>query len=153
VNVVGNGWLALFRNPDQLEKLREIPALIPSAIEELMRYDSPLQMFRRWVLEDMTYAGIGLKKGMQVGLMFGAANHDPTVFSQPQSLNITRNPNPHISFGGGVHYCLGAPLARMELQIAYTILLDRFPNMQLAAEPQFIPAYVIRGLQALKISL
>jgi cytochrome P450 len=101
----------------------------------------------------MTYAGIGLKKGMQVGLMFGAANHDPTVFSQPQSLNITRNPNPHISFGGGVHYCLGAPLARMELQIAYTTLLDRFPNMQLAAEPQFIPAYVIRGLQALKISL
>jgi len=112
VNVIGNGWLALFRHPDQLAALRANPALIPAAVEEVMRYDSPLQLFRRWVLEDMTYTGVTLSKGMQVGLMFGAANHDPTVFAEPDILDINRNPNPHISFGGGVHYCLGAPLAR-----------------------------------------
>lgn len=153
VNVVGNGWLALFRHPDQLEALRANPGLIPTAVEELMRYDSPLQLFKRWVLEDMSYAGIALEKGMQVGLMFGAANHDPAVFAEPDALDITRDPNPHISFGGGVHYCLGAPLARMELQTAYAALLERFPSMTLAVEPQFHPAYVIRGLKTLQVSL
>lgn len=153
VNVIGNGWLALFRNPNQLEKLHQNPALLPTAIEELMRYDGPLQMFRRWVLEDMLYEGIELKKGIQVGLMFGAANHDPAVFAKPECLEITRGPNPHISFGGGIHYCLGAPLARLELQIAYATLLQRFPGMRLAAEPEYHPAYVIRGLQSLELTL
>ncbi|MAS33918.1 MAG: cytochrome P450 [Anaerolineaceae bacterium] len=153
VNVVGNGWLALFRHPQQLEKLRANPELVPTAIEEFMRYDSPLQMFRRWILEDMTYDGLPLKKGMQVGLIFGAANHDPAVFQQPASLDITRSPNPHISFGGGIHYCLGAPLARMELQVAYQTLLAHLPAMQLAADPTFNPAFVIHGLKELQVTL
>lgn len=153
VNVVGNGWLALFRHPQQLERLRANPELVPTAIEEFMRYDSPLQMFRRWVLEDMTYDGLPLKKGMQVGLIFGAANHDPAVFQQPAILDITRSPNPHISFGGGIHYCLGAPLARMELQVAYQTLLTHLPAIQLAADPTFNPAFVIHGLKELQVTL
>lgn len=152
VNALGNGFLALFRHPDKLRMLRENPQWIPSAIEELMRYDSPLQLFRRWVLEDVTYAGVSLHKGMQIGLMFGAANHDPAVFAQPDEIHLTRESNPHVSFGGGLHYCLGAPLARMELQIAYRTLLQRLPKMKLAAEPEFHPAYVIRGLKALEIA-
>jgi cytochrome P450 len=153
VNALGNGWRALFHNPAQLEQLRANHALLPAAIEELMRYDSPLQLFRRWVLEDLNYDSIALKKGTEVALMFGAANHDPAVFADPENLDLTRSPNPHISFGGGVHYCLGAPLARMELHIANQALLTRFPNMTPAADPEFHPAYVIRGLKALEVSL
>ena len=154
VNVVGNGLWALFRHPDQLAALREEPdALLPAAVEELMRYDSPLQLFRRWVLEDLVYAGVELKRGAEVALLFGAANHDPAVFEAPESLDIRRSVNPHISLGGGVHYCLGAPLARMELQTAFHALLTRFPKMQLQQTPQFHPSYVIRGLESLRVSL
>lgn len=153
VNVVGNGLNALFKHPDKMDALRENPALIPRAIEELMRFDTPLQLFRRWVLQDLTYAGIELKQGTEVALLFGAANHDSTVFEQPDQLLLNRDPNPHISFGGGVHYCLGAPLARMELQIAYQSLLARFPDMECITDPVFHPSYVIRGLTALHVRL
>ena len=85
--------------------------------------------------------------------MFGAANHDPLAFANPDDLDISRSPNPHIAFGGGVHFCLGAPLARLELQVAYQALLARFPNLHPAAESKFIPAYVIRGLEGLVLSI
>lgn len=153
VNVIGNGLLALFRHPDKLHDLRNKPKIVPTAIEELMRFDTPLQLFRRWVLEDLTYAGIDLKQGTEVALLFGAANHDPAVFDAPEKINLMREPNPHISFGGGVHYCLGAPLARMEIQIAFTTLLKRFPEMIPAENATFHPAYVIRGLKKLKVDL
>ncbi|MCA9881362.1 MAG: cytochrome P450 [Anaerolineae bacterium] len=153
INVVGNGLRALFEHPDRLQTLKEDPSQAMFAIEELMRYDTPLQLFRRWVLQDMDYQGITLKQGMQVGLLFGAANNDPNVFDDPRTLNLSRSPNPHISFGGGVHFCLGAPLARMELRIAYQSLLGCCPNIQLSTTPQYHPTYVIRGLQSLDVIL
>ncbi len=152
VNVIGNGLWALLRNPDQLRRLAAEPSLIPTAVEELMRFDTPLQLFRRWVLEDFEYKGQHFKQGDELGLMFGAANRDPARFPDPNTLDITRQDNPHISFGGGVHYCLGAPLARLELQMAYQTLLKRLPNMRLAGDaPTFKDAYVIRGLHELRL--
>ncbi len=153
VNVLGNGLWALLQNPDQLQQLVHNPALIPTAVEELMRFDTPLQLFRRWVLEDIEYNGQHFKQGDELGLMFGAANRDPARFTQPNTLDIRREDNPHISFGGGVHYCLGAPLARLELQIAYQTLLSRLPNLRLAGDaPIFKDAYVIRGLRDLHLT-
>lgn len=152
VNVMGNGMLALFKNPDQFAILREKPALLPTAVEELMRYDSPLQLFRRWVLEDVTYKGIDFKQGQEIALLFGSANRDPLVFDQPDTLDITRQDNPHISFSLGIHYCLGAPLARLELQTSFAALLRRLPNLRLAAEPEYREGYVIRGLQELIVT-
>ncbi len=152
VNVIGNGMWALLQNPDQMQALIQNPALIPTAVEELMRFDTPLQLFRRWVLEDMEYGGYQFKQGDELGFMFGAANRDPVRFNQPNTLDVTREDNPHITFGGGVHYCLGAPLARLELQVAYRTLLSRLPNLRLAGdEPQFKDAYVIRGLHDLRL--
>lgn len=153
VNVIGNGLYALFQHPDKLTELKANPQIIPQAIEELMRFDTPLQLFRRWVLQDLSYEGIELKKGTEVALLFGAANHDPAIFDTPERLDFMREANPHLSLGGGVHYCLGAPLARMELQIAYTSLLEHFPHMELAEKAEFHPSYVIRGLKSLRIRL
>ena len=153
VNVIGNGMWALLQHPIQLYKLRRDFSLIPTAIEELMRFDTPLQLFRRWVLEDMEYGGFQFKQGDELGLMFGAANRDPARFNSPNGLDVAREDNPHITFGGGVHFCLGAPLARLELQIAYRTLLDRLPNLRLADEaPLFKDAYVIRGLHELQLA-
>src|SRR5690606_17492672 len=130
-NVIGNGMLALLHHPAQFDRLRANPALVSTAVEEMMRYDTPLQLFRRWTLEDVVYKGIELRRGTQIALVFGAANRDPAVFDQPNTFDITRADNPHISFGGGVHYCLGAPLARLELQIAIRTLIERFPTLRL----------------------
>ncbi len=153
VNVIGNGMLALLNHPDQVRQLIENPALIKTAVEEMLRYDTPLQLFRRWVLEDMDYKGQHFKQGTELGLMFGAANRDPARFPNADSLDITREDNPHMSFGNGIHYCLGAPLARLELQIAFNTLLRRMPNLTLAGNPpEYRPAYVIRGLKALNVT-
>jgi cytochrome P450 len=153
VNVIGNGMLALLKHPAQMGSLLDNPALVSTAVEEMMRYDTPLQLFRRWALEDVEYRGFAFKQGTEVALMFGAANRDPTRFPNPHNFDITREDNLHIAFGSGIHYCLGAPLARLELQIAIGTLLRRFPNIKLAgAEPEFRAAYVIRGLQKLQVT-
>ncbi|HEY3208790.1 MAG TPA: cytochrome P450 [Actinomycetota bacterium] len=151
VNVTGNGWWALFRNPDQLALLRSDHSLIPRAVEELMRYDTPLQMFERWVLEDFELHGNHIPKGAELGLLFGSANHDPAVFEGPDELDITRRDNPHVSFGAGIHFCLGAPLARVELAASFGTLLRRLPYMELAEEPEWKDAYIIRGLKELRV--
>lgn len=152
VNVVGNGLWALLQHPEQMQQLVDNPALIPTAIEELMRFDTPLQLFRRWVLEDMEYGGYHFKQGDELGLMFGAANRDPARFANANQLDVTREDNPHITFGGGVHFCMGAPLARLELQIAYRALLTRLPKLRLKGDaPQFKDAYVIHGLHDLRL--
>jgi cytochrome P450 len=151
VNVTGNGWWALFRNPDQLEMLRSDHSLVPTAVEELMRYDTPLQMFERWVLEDADILGVIVPKGAELGLLFGSANHDPAMFHRPGIMDITRRENPHTSFGAGIHFCLGAPLARLELQTSLRTVLERLPRMELAEEPAWKPAYIIRGLKELKV--
>jgi cytochrome P450 len=152
VNVIGNGMLALLKHPDQLQVLCAHPKLIQSAVEEMMRYDTPLQLFRRWVREDLEYKGWKFRKGMELALVFGAANRDPSRFANPNNFDITREDNPHISFGNGVHYCLGAPLARLELQLAIATLLRRMPNLQLDGMPEYRSTYVIRGLKALNVT-
>jgi cytochrome P450 len=153
VNVTGNGWWSLFRNPDELARLRADPGLLPTAIEELMRYDTPLQMFERWVLEDIEVHGVPIPRGTEVGLLFGSANHDPAVFADPTHLDLGRTENPHISFGAGIHFCLGAPLARIELLTSFGTLLDRAPKLALAVEPTWNPGYIVRGLAALHVTV
>ncbi len=153
VNVIGNGMLALFQHPDQLRLLRDHPEWVKAAVEEMMRFDTPLQLFRRWVLADMDYKGFALRQGQEVALLFGAANRDPAQFDQPNRLDITRADNPHISFGLGIHYCLGAPLARLELQTAIATLMRRLPDLRLTYTPEFRDSYVIRGLRNLIVEV
>lgn len=151
VNVTGNGWWALFRNPGQLERLRGDPALVRTAIEELMRYDTPLQMFERWVLEDVEIHGVRVPRGQELALLFGSANRDPGVFDGPDELDVGRERNPHMTFGAGIHFCLGAPLARVELETSFGMLLRRLPALELVEEPEWKPNYIIRGLKQLRV--
>ncbi|MBY8868442.1 cytochrome P450 [Streptomyces sennicomposti] len=153
VNATVNGWWALFRNPDQLAALRADHALVPTAVEELMRYDTPLQLFERWVLDDIEIDGTTIPRGAEIAMLFGSANHDPEVFAAPDRLDLARRDNPHISFSAGIHYCIGAPLARIELAASMTALLDRAPALTLAAEPERKPNFVIRGLEGLAVTV
>ncbi|MER6267854.1 cytochrome P450 [Streptomyces sp900105755] len=151
VNATVNGWYALFRNPAQLAALRADHSLVPTAIEELMRYDTPLQLFERWVLDEIEIDGTAIPRGAEIAMLFGSANHDPAVFHNPGLLDLTRRDNPHISFSAGIHYCIGAPLARLELAASMTALLERAPTLTLAAEPKRKPNFVIRGLEGLSV--
>ncbi|MGI5325566.1 cytochrome P450 [Actinomadura nitritigenes] len=151
VNATGNGWWALFRNPGELERLRGDMSLVPTAVEELLRYDTPAPMFERWVLEDITVAGVDIPRGAEVALQFASANRDPAVFADPDRLDLARDPNPHITFGLGIHYCLGAPLARIEMAESLSALLQLAPGLRLVSEPEWKPGFVLRGLQALHV--
>jgi cytochrome P450 len=153
VNATLLGWRQLFRHPDQLAALRADHRLIPTAVDELLRYDTPLQMFERWVLDDAELHGVEVPRGAELGLLFGSANRDPAVFEAPGELRLDRVPNPHLTFGAGIHFCLGAPLGRIELQSSMRGLLSRFPYMELAEEPRFEPNYIIRGLEGLRVRL
>ena len=151
VHGIGNGILALARNPEQFALLRS-GAPAGTATEELLRYDTPLQMFERWLLEDLEWDDVELGTGDKVGLLYGSANHDPEVFRAPETLDITREENPHISFGLGTHFCLGAPLARVELEVAFASLARRFSAIRLVEdEPPRQPSLVFRGVQELAI--
>ncbi len=152
VNSTLLGWWALFRHPDRLKELRADPSLIPTAIEELLRYQTPLPMFERWVLEPFELHGVAIPKGAELGLLFDSANRDPDVFEDPDELRLDRRPNPHLTFGAGIHFCLGAPLGRMELQISFRTLLERFPDMELVEEPNYRPNFIIRGLEGLVVT-
>ena len=137
LNLIGNGVLALLEHPAELDRLRENPDLIKPAVEELLRYDSPVQMSNeRYAREEVTIAGVTIAPGETVHAMLGSANRDERQFDHPDVLDITREPNRHLSFGQGVHYCVGAPLARLEGQIAINTLLRRFPDLRLAVPPQ-----------------
>jgi cytochrome P450 len=153
VNVSGNGLLALLRHPDQLQRLRADRSLLPTAIEELMRFDSPLQLFERTATEDVEIGGITVPRGQKIAALLGSANHDPAVFEAPETLDVGRGDNPHISFGAGVHFCIGAPLARVELQASFSALLDRTASIELGGEPRRRPEFVIRGLAELPVVL
>ncbi|GAA4063198.1 cytochrome P450 [Streptomyces shaanxiensis] len=153
VNATVNGWWALFRNPGQLAALRADHSLVPSAIEELMRYDTPLQLFERWVLDEIEIDGTTIPRGAEIAMLFGSANHDPQVFEAPDKLDLTRKENPHISFSAGIHYCIGAPLARIELAASMTALLEQAPTLRPAAEPERKPNFVIRGLEGLAVEV
>jgi cytochrome P450 len=152
VNVAANGWYALFRHPTALARLRGDPTLLPSALEELLRYDTPLQMFERWALEDVEVGGQRIARGEEVALLLGSANRDPDVFADPGTLDLGRADNPHLTFGAGVHFCLGAPLARAELATLFATLLRRAPHLALAETPEWKPGYIIRGLSALRVT-
>lgn len=151
VNSTLLGWWSLFRKPDRLKELRADRSLLPNAIEELLRFDTPLQMFERWVLEPIELHGVRIPKGAELGLLFGSANRDPAVFDEPDELDLRRDPNPHLTFGAGIHFCLGAPLGRQELQVSFATLMDRFPNLELVEEPRWKPNYIIRGLEGLRV--
>jgi cytochrome P450 len=153
VNVSGNGLLALLEHPDQLRRLRDDPALLPTAIEELMRYDSPLQLFERTATEDVEIGGITVARGQKIAALLGSANRDPAAFAEPDTLDVARTENPHISFGAGVHFCIGAPLARVELQASFGALLARTSRLELGAQPVRRPEFVIRGLRELPVVL
>lgn len=154
VNGAGLGWWSLFRNPEALARFRDDPdAVAATAIDELLRYDTPLTLFERWVLEDVEVAGMTIPRGAEIALQFASANRDETVFDAPDRLDLARHPNPHVSFSAGIHYCLGAPLARMELQIAFASLLRRAPDIELVEAPTWKPTYVLRGLTELRVRI
>lgn len=154
VNTTGNGWWALFRNPEQLGLLRAAPdALLPTAVDELLRYDTPLQLFERWVLDDIEVGGTVIPRGSEVALLFGSANRDPARFGEPDRLDLSRADNPHVSFGAGIHYCLGAPLARRELIASFGALFRKAPDLRLVREPEWRPGFVIRGLTELLVEV
>jgi hypothetical protein len=130
-NLISNALLALLRNPEQLALLRAEPERVPAALEEVLRYDSPVQMTSRIVKADCTLTGHRLRAGQQLLLMLGAANRDPAAFSDPERFDITRDDVRHLSFSHGVHFCLGAQLARLEGTLALEALVTRYPNMRL----------------------
>ena len=157
LNLIGNGVLALLEHPAELDRLRSSPELIKPAVEELMRYDSPVQMSsERYAREEVTIAGVTIARGETVHAMLGSANRDERQFECSDDLDITREPNRHLAFGQGVHYCVGAPLARLEGQIAINTLLRRFPDIRLAVPPQALRrrrGLGLRGLVSLPVAL
>jgi len=132
VNLIGNGVLALLRNPHQLALLKENPNIIDTAIEELLRYDGPVESSTtRWAKVDLEFCGQQIKRGDIVRVVLSSANRDPNYFDDPDTLDLTRQDNRHLAFGHGIHYCLGAPLARLEGRIALTTLFQRMPTLRL----------------------
>lgn len=158
VNGSSLGLLALLRDKVALAQLKavvaagEADALLKTGVNELLRYDTPLPMFERYALEDMEFNGYELKRGQEVALMYISGNRDEASFTNPDELDLTRKDNPLLTFGLGTHYCVGAPLARLELQTVFRILLERMPELQLVGEPQFTEGFVIRGLRELWVA-
>lgn len=153
MNLIGNGLLALLRHPDQLARLRAEPARLPSAVEELLRYDGPLQSTGRIALEDFTVSGTPIKRGDLLLLMIGAANRDPDQFHNPDVLDVERSEPRHLAFGAGIHFCVGAPLARLEAPIALAAILRRFQRLRVADE-QLVwnRNFSLRGLKSLRVA-
>jgi cytochrome P450 len=154
VNLIGNGLLALLRHPDQLERLRRDPTLGASAVEELLRYESPVHVTARIATTGLEVGGVRLRAGEQVIVTVAAANRDPAVFADSDRLDVGRQDNRHLSFSAGMHYCLGAALARLEGEVAFGALLRGFPTIELAGpEPSFRDHFVLRGLRSLPLRL
>ena len=153
-NLIGNGCLALLREPGEWRRLCEDSTLLPSAVEELLRFDGPVQLTVRIALEDVEIDGHRIPEGALVILSIGAANHDPAIFPEPDRLDVGRDPNPHLSFGFATHFCMGAPLARLEAQVAFQALTTRFPGLSLLDDcPEYRPNPVLRGLKRLDLTL
>ena len=144
--------LALLRHPDQLQRLREDPGLIPAAVEELLRFDSPVQTTFRRALADGEVNGVAVRQRDTIAVLVGAANRDPDAFENPDRLDVGRATCPHLTFGRGIHHCLGAPLARLEGRIVFEMLLERFSRIRLLdAHPRFRTGVVLRGLHSLPL--
>ncbi|SEF30333.1 Cytochrome P450 [Amycolatopsis pretoriensis] len=152
VNVLGNGITALLTHRDQWERLVADPSLLDSCVEELIRFDAPLQLFERTATEDVSICGFEVSRGQKIGALLGAAARDPKVFDEPDRLDIGRTPNAHLGFGLGIHYCVGAPLARVEIAAALSALAEKVPGLRLAGTPPRRPEFVIRGLRELRVT-
>lgn len=151
-NLIGNGMFTLLRHPEETAELRESPEMGRTAVEELLRYESPVQYTGRAVKEDMELSGVPLRQGDAILFMLGAANRDPQQFKEPDRLNLKRLNNPHLAFGAGAHFCIGSQLARMEGQIAILKMVQQFPRMRLAAQrPEWAANFGFRGLKALPV--
>jgi cytochrome P450 len=153
VNLIGNGTLAMLQNRTQWEMLTANSTGAESAVEELLRYDGPVQLTARLVKEEFTFGDATFQVGQQVAFLLGSANRDPAQFADPEQLDLTRSDNRHLAFGGGIHYCLGAPLARLEGGIAFATLARRFPNLALVDEPiSYRDNFTLRGLEKLRVT-
>ena len=153
VNAFGNGMVAALERPDQTELLRkDSRAITETALEEFMRFDAPLHLFERTAIVDTELGGVKIEKGQKIAALIGSANRDSTVFENADEMDLTRDPNPHIGFGAGIHFCLGAPLARLEMSVSLPALWEKYPNMQLAGELVRRPTFVLRGYESVSIS-
>jgi cytochrome P450 len=153
VNAFGNGMVAALERPDQAELLRKNSrAITDTALEEFMRFDAPLHLFERTATVDTELGGVKIEKGQKIAALIGSANRDSSVFEKADEMDLTRDPNPHIGFGAGIHFCLGAPLARLEMSVSLPALWEKYPNMQLASTPVRRPTFVLRGYESVSIS-
>jgi cytochrome P450 len=153
VNAFGNGMVAVLERPEQAQLLREKPReLTDTALEEFMRFDAPLHLFERTATADTQIGGVEIKQGQKIAALIGSANRDETVFTSAETMDVTRDPNPHIGFGAGIHFCLGAPLARLEMSVSLPALWEKYPGMQLSTKPVRRPTFVLRGYESVLIS-
>ena len=153
VNLIGNGVLALLRHPDELRRWRDDPALDATAIDELLRYDGPVQQTVRIPIQPVRYGDVEVAPGPTVMTILGAANHDPAMFEDPDVLRLDRpNAGRHLAFAAGIHYCLGASLAKLEATVAISSVIRRFPDLALAGEPHWRDRLTIRGVDRLPLS-
>ena len=153
VNAFGNGMVAALERPDQAELLRKNSrAITDTALEEFMRFDAPLHLFERTATVDTELGGVKIEKGQKIAALIGSANRDSAVFERADEMDLTRDPNPHIGFGAGIHFCLGAPLARLEMSVSLPALWEKYPKMQLDGNPVRRPTFVLRGYESVSIS-
>jgi cytochrome P450 len=154
VNGFGNGFVAMMQRPDQLNLLRSNPyQLAETAVDEFIRFDAPLHLFERTATSDVEIGGVTIKEGQKIASLLGSANRDETVFKNPTAMDITRDPNPQIGFGAGIHFCIGAPLARMEMTTSLPKLIEKYPNLELANEPIRRPGFVLRGYESVPVKI
>ena len=152
VNGFGNGFVAMMHRPEQLALLAANPYdLAGSAVDEFIRFDAPLHLFERTATADVEIGGVMVREGQKIAALLGSANRDETVFDRATELDLTRDPNPHIGFGAGIHFCIGAPLARMEMSVSLPALMTRFPQLELASEPIRRPGFVLRGYESVQL--
>jgi cytochrome P450 len=152
-NLIGNGLWCLLHNRDEMQRLRNDRSLAPAAVEEMLRYQSPVQLDARRAVADIEVAGRHIPRGNWIFTLLGAANRDPARFDDPEVFRIVDRPTPVLSFASGIHYCLGASLARIEGQVFFNHLLDRFDSIELVADPQWRTTLTLRGLEALDVSV
>jgi cytochrome P450 len=153
-NLIGNGLYTLLRHPEQASELREHPELIRSAVEELLRYESPIQYTGRMVLEDFDFCGVQARRGQEIIFILGAANRDACQFKEPDRLDLKRGNNPHLAFGAGAHFCIGNQLARLEGRVAILKILQEFPDMRpVSTEAEWLPNFSFRGLKTLLVEV
>ena len=152
VNGFGNGMVAALQRPEVFQPLRDDPRGVSrNALEEFLRFDSPLQLFERTATSDTVINGVEIPQGHKIAALLGAANRDAEVFDDADRMDLTRERNPHIAFGAGIHFCIGAPLARLEMNTSLPALIERFPTLELAAEPLRRPTFVLRGYESVSV--